>query len=158
MDSVTPGQALKKRCEMLEKTQWADEFIWREIEVFAKYLEVSEVTKGMPVFSEGDSDAFMCIIVEGRVKVVKEDRKSSRKEIAVIREGKTFGEMSLFDSEPRSATVIADEHTTMLVLTRDNLDRLIDDYSFIGAKLLFKLGKFISQRLRMTTGKLVDYL
>ena len=152
------GHALQKRAEMLEATQWANEFKWNEIESSAKYLYISKAAKGSTIFNEGTRNAEMYLIVEGSVTVVKEDVSSHGKVLSVITKGKVIGEMALFDGQPRSAKVIANDDTTMLVLSRGNLDRFIDDIPKLAAKLLLKLGALISYKLRMTSGILVDYI
>ena len=152
------GHALQKRAEMLEATQWANEFKWNEIESIAKYLYISKAAKGSTIFNEGTRNAEMYLIVEGSVTVVKEDVSSHGKVLSVITKGKVIGEMALFDGQPRSAKVIANDDTTMLVLSRGNLDRFIDDIPKLAAKLLLKLGALISYKLRMTSGILVDYI
>lgn len=143
---------------MLETTQWANEFNWNEIEGLAKYLYIAKAAKGSTLFTEGSRNAEMYLIVEGNVTVVKEDVSGREKVLSVITKGKVIGEMALFDGQPRSAKVIAGEDTTMLVLSRDNLDRFINDTPKLAAKLLLKLGGLISQKLRMTSGILVDHI
>ena len=49
--------------------------------------------------------------------------------------GDYFGELSVFDAAPRSATVCATEHLTCLRLTRDALDRVLDIPSIRSALL-----------------------
>jgi len=152
------GHALQERAKMLETTQWANEFSWNEIENIAKYLYISKAAKGSAIFNEGSRNAEMYLIVEGSVNVVKEDVSNRGKVLSVITKGKVIGEMALFDGQPRSAKVIATDDATMLVLSRDNLERLIDDIPKLAAKLLLKLGALISHKLRMTSGMLVDYI
>jgi CRP/FNR family transcriptional regulator, cyclic AMP receptor protein len=152
------GYALQERAKMLETTQWANEFSWNEIENIAKYLYISRTVKGSAIFNEGSRNADMYLIVEGSVAVVKEDVSNREKVLSVITKGKVFGEMALFDGQPRSAKVIATDDATMLVLSRDNMNRLIDDIPKLAAKLLLKLGALISYKLRMTSGILVDYI
>jgi CRP/FNR family transcriptional regulator, cyclic AMP receptor protein len=152
------GRALQERAEMLEMTQWANEFEWKEIESIAKYFYVSKAAKGSTIFNEGARNAEMYLIVEGSVTVVKEDVSSRGKVLSVITKGKVIGEMALFDGQPRSAKVIANDDATMLVLSRDNLDRFINDTPKLAAKLLLKLGALISYKLRMTSGILVDHI
>jgi len=152
------GHALQERAKMLETTQWANEFSWNEIENIAKYLYISRTVKGLAIFNEGSRNADMYLIVEGSVAVVKEDVSNREKVLSIITKGKVIGEMALFDGQPRSAKVIATDDATMLVLSRDNLNRLIDDIPKLAAKLLLKLGALISYKLRMTSGILVDYI
>ena len=155
---VDIGESIKERAEMLETTQWVEEFSWKEIENLGRYLDVVRIAKGATVFREGARAAYMGIIVRGGVAVVKEDASLHQKTLSLIGKGKTFGEMVLFDGEPRSATIVAVNDTVLLILTQKNLDRLIKDVPGLGAKLLLKLGRLLSQRLRLTSGKLVDFI
>ena len=100
----------------------------------------------------------MCIIVEGKVDIVKEDGRLKRKLIASVSAGKAFGEMSLIEGDMRSAAAMASEDSTLLVLTKENFELLLNDNCVLGTKLLLKISKLMSQRLRMTSGILVDYL
>jgi CRP/FNR family cyclic AMP-dependent transcriptional regulator len=152
------GSAVRERAQMLEMTQWAHEFTWPEIENIAKYLYIAKAIRGSAIFAEGSRDAEMYLIVEGSVTVYKDDVTNREKVLSVITKGKVIGEMALFDGEPRSAKIVANDDTTMLVLSRNNLERLMNDLPKLAAKLLFKLGAMISQRLRLTSGVLVDYI
>jgi len=157
--SVMPVEySVDERAEMLEQTQWLDGFSWKEIINFANYLNVSRINKGVPVFHEGTQEEYMCIVAKGSVRVIKQDITGQAKTLSVITKGKTFGEMVLFDGEPRSATIVSADNTVLLILTSENLDRLIGESPGLAAKVLFKLGKLLSQRLRMTSGKLVDFI
>jgi len=147
-----------KKAEMLDKTNWADEFSWKEIENLVKYFHVAKAAAGAKIINEGEHDAYMCIIAEGSVSVIKENMASQNKILSTVKKGKTFGEMTLFDGEARSASVRAAEQTVMLVLTRDKLNLLLEESPKLGIKLLYKLGTLISQRLRMTSGMLIDYI
>jgi CRP/FNR family cyclic AMP-dependent transcriptional regulator len=66
--------------------------------------------------------------------------------------------MSLVDGEPRSASVVADEPTTLVVLTAEGFACLSSEVPRLAIKVLLKISKLISQRLRQTSGTLVDYL
>lgn len=155
---VTVGESPQERAEMLEGTQWAEGFTWKEIEIFVRYLDTAKIRKDTPVFHEGAREAYLCIVVRGSVNVLKQDEKDQGKTLSVLTKGKTFGEMVLFDGEPRSATVVSAEDTVLLILTKENLDRLIREAPGLAAKVLLKLGKLLSQRLRITSGRLVDFI
>ena len=151
-------QSPVSRAELFEKTRWADDFSWHEIRTLSHYLVFNRVRKEDQIVREGDTEAFLCIIVNGSVNVVKKDSDEHQKKLSVIRSGETFGEMSLFDDEPRSASIIAAEDTEMLILTNENLALLISERPGLGAKLLLKLGRILSRRLRLASGKLIDHL
>lgn len=155
---VRVGESLEERADMLEESQWAEELPWKDIECLVRYLDVSCIEKGATVLKEGDREAYMGIIARGSVQVIKQDAQLQEKVLSLIGKGKTFGEMILFDDEPRSATIVAADHTVLLILTRENLDRLTKELPSLAAKLLMKLGRLLSQRLRLTSGKLVDFI
>jgi CRP-like cAMP-binding protein len=78
--------------------------------------------------------------------------------VVTLNRGKTFGELSLLDGGPRSSTAIAREDCTLLVLDEDALDDLQDAQPGLAARILRVLARLLSQRLRMTSGRLVDHL
>jgi len=149
---------VQEKAEMLETTRWASEFSWKEIEIIAPYFIVSRIEKGTTIFQEGDRERYMGLVVSGKVQVIKKDTRLEDKFLSAIGKGNIFGEMMLIDGEPRSATIVACERTVLLTLSQENLDRLVREVPRLAAKLLWKLGRILSQRLRMTSGKLVDFI
>lgn len=152
---------IKQRAEHLDLMSWANVFTWDELLVLCRYLSLFEVEKGEIVFQQSDNEHFMCIVLSGVINVSKEnDEKAAKtnKVFAKIGKDRTLGEMSLIDRQPRSATAIAEKDVLMLVLTQDHFKVLEDEYPRIWGKLLLKICRQLSQRLRSTTGILVDYL
>ena len=76
----------------------------------------------------------------------------------MVEAGKTLGEMSMIDGEPRFATCIAAEPTVFAVLDRENLARIIVEQPMLGAKILMELVLMLSQRLRSTSGRLLQLM
>jgi CRP/FNR family transcriptional regulator, cyclic AMP receptor protein len=151
------GKSTAERAEMLEKTPLSRDFTWNELEELAKYLVVELFSKGAVVFQEGDKRAFMCIIHKGQVNILKESGQD-HKLIASIGPGKIFGEMSVVDGSPRSASAVASEETALMILTGQAFNRILDEKPRLGAKILQKIAVIMSYRLRETTGVLADYL
>jgi CRP-like cAMP-binding protein len=152
------GLSAHERSELIERIQWLKDLSWQQVELLAGYVEAFATPKGEEVFREGDSPSFMCLVGAGRVSVLKEDSSSSRKKITTLGRGQAFGEMSLIDGEPRSATVIAATDILLLLLTREAFYSLLEDYPAVGVKVLLRIMRSMSQRLRMTSGVLVEAL
>src|SRR5437868_11250373 len=100
--------------KLVERTRWGDMLTGKEVELLSRYLHVCRAEKDAVLVHEGGRQAYMCLIVEGRVSILK-----GGKLIGTAGHDRVVGEMSLIDGEPRSASVVADEATLFLVLTGD---------------------------------------
>lgn len=147
-----------QRGELIDKTEWSDQLSWAQTVTFARYVDAFEAKRGVEVFRQGDRGHYLCLLVEGRVEIAKQDSSGGMKTLATIGPGKTFGEMSLIDGEPRSATAIALDDSKVVILTEENFRRLAYRHPRLGVALLMKLATLMSQRLRRTSIMLVDFL
>jgi CRP-like cAMP-binding protein len=146
------------RSQLIENTLWAQDFTAKQVELLATFMDAYEVTGGTIILREGGRGGHMVLIVRGTVAVIKEDSTRTPKVIATLGPGKTFGEMSLLDGAAPSATVVATTDATLLSLSRENLERLNDEAPRLGLQLLTKVACLMSQYLRQTSGRLIDYL
>jgi CRP/FNR family transcriptional regulator, cyclic AMP receptor protein len=144
--------------KLLESTRWADTLSGKEVETFSKYLHVCTAEKDAVIVREGSREAYLCLLVAGKVSVVKAGDAGAPRQLGSIGPGQTFGEMSLIDGEPRSASVIAEDKSTLVVLTGEGFASLSLEVPRLGIKILLKISKLLSQRLRQTSGALVDQL
>ena len=93
-------------------------------QVARRAVEVSH-PKGTVLVREGDPGDSLCIIVDGAVDILKDDHV-----VAQLEAGDYFGELSLIDGEPRSATVVAVEDVVLLTLSSSAFDSLLGDPYF----------------------------
>jgi CRP/FNR family cyclic AMP-dependent transcriptional regulator len=143
---------------MLEEVDLLSDLNWREIELLAGYMQAFQADPGCIIFREGDSGNYMCLLVHGRINVYKDSDLGGHAMVAMEGHGRSIGEMALVDGEARSATCEAVDASTLLLLTRDAFLRLADERPVLGFKLLHRIARLMSRRLRSTSGKLVDYL
>ena len=149
---------LVERAQVLESTDWLHDLEWKQIEKLADYMQLYTVKTGIVLFEEAARESYMGIIVKGAVKVLKQGPRGKRKQIAVLGAGKTFGEMSLIDDQPRSATIETTQPLSLLVLNKEELDRLEQEFPRLAFIVLVKLARMMSSRLRQTSGKLTEFL
>lgn len=142
-----------KYAQILEKTKWASDFSWQHIKTICRYIDPVMAKPGAVVFKEGDQEKSLGIIVKGAIDIIKDGKK-----VTTLTSSQTFGEMALIDGEPRSATGVAREDTVIFFIREAHLISLTEADPQLGVKLLWKISKLISQRLRFTTGRLVDYM
>lgn len=153
------GSASSERiASMLENAQMFKDLEWAQVKALAEYVQIYRAMPRATLFREGDRGDFMCVVLEGKLEVHKEDNRRVDKTVTTILPGRSLGEMTIVDGEPRSATAVAVAPTLLAVLTQENFMKIMNDKPALSAKLLFKIAQLLSQRLRLTSGILVDYL
>ncbi len=104
--------------------------------------------KGTEIIKEGTSSDCAYIIESGRVQVSKTLSNGEEKVIGILEQNDIFGEMSLIDSLPRSATVLALEDCTISVMTQETFNNLAQH----NPEALMPILKVLAKRLRSTLG------
>jgi len=159
LDLMGDGESFRDTlCDMIEAVPMFSELTRPEVQTLASYVRAYEAKKDAAIFKEGDKGMFMCILVSGRVDILKENQEHEQKKVATVRPGKSMGEMSLLDELPYSATAVAREDAQLLLLTRMSFERLSSEQPVLCNILLRQIARLICLRLRQTTGILLDYL
>lgn len=102
--------------------------------------------RGEVVFHKGDPGTTMFLILQGQVKIISASESGDEALLAVVDAGEVFGELSLLDGQPRSASVVATEPTETLVLYREALLRIMQTSPEVAIDLL----RVLCQRMRET--------
>jgi CRP/FNR family cyclic AMP-dependent transcriptional regulator len=97
------------------------------------------------IFTKGEEGRSLYILVSGRVKVHIGDRILAR-----LDQGACFGEMSVFDAEPRSASITTLEACECLTLTQQQLYEAIDETPGIAINII----RLLSRRIRKLNQKI----
>jgi CRP-like cAMP-binding protein len=107
---------------------------------------VDEITvpAGKVLCEEGSVGREFFFIVDGTAAVKRNGRR-----VATLGPGGYFGELSLLDRRPRSATVISDSEMTLLVLEQRRFNGLLDAIPALAHKMLVAM----SERLREADAK-----
>lgn len=123
---------------------------------FGGALEVFELGPGATVFREGDSGREMYVVLEGEMEILRHSKRDHEARVAILGPNDWFGEMSILDIMPRSATVRVIAPSRMLRLTTQDLDSLyrrdLKSYSLI----VLNIAREISRRLRVADGLLAE--
>lgn len=124
--------------------------------LFGNKLQTERCKEGEKILQEGYGGFKMYILQKGRVRVT---RKLGDSEIVLteIAPTSTFGEMSLVDGKPHSATVSAISDVETLSITRDEFYRILDENSEISYIVWCNIAKELCQRIRTTTDQVRDY-
>ena len=122
-----------------------------EIKAVAEHLTTATLAAGETLFREGDRGDELYILMEGAAAVSIHLPDGGDREIARFAPGDFFGEMSIFDNAPRSATCIALEKTTLSLLSKKAFGAIISEHPRIALKLMYRMLNVTTQRLRGTS-------
>jgi CRP/FNR family cyclic AMP-dependent transcriptional regulator len=124
----------------------------------AATLTVQTPESGEVVFREGDDASAMYVVLRGEMEVLKKSKRGTEARVALLGPSDWFGEMSIVDIQPRSATVRALAPSRLLRITAADLDALyrydLRSYSLI----VLNLARELSRRLRVADGILADLI
>ena len=108
--------------------------------------------RGDIVFAEGESGDALYVVIDGKVKIFRTSPDGRENMLAVLGPGEMFGELSLFDPGPRTATVAAITDCALTSLAHEMLRPWLAGRPELGVQLL----QALAQRLRRTNEAMAD--
>lgn len=113
----------------------------------AEILEEEECDKGKVIFTAGDEAHCMYIIFKGEVKIHKDEHT-----LAILKENDFFGELSLLDTDNRSASATADSETLLLKIDQEPFYELMESRIEVAKGII----KTLCKRLKAQNEKSVQ--
>lgn len=111
-----------------------------------------DIAKGAELFSEGDVANELFVVVEGRIAIATRATDGRETLVAVMEAGGLFGELGVFDGEPRSADARALIDSQVLAIPYEAVRREFENRP----ELLWLIVRLLAQRLRATDVALAD--
>ena len=128
---------------MLEKILLFEGIKKESIENLEKRLKPRSYGKGETIIHQNDEGDSMYLIISGRLKVVSTIEDGKEALLDFLHDGDYFGELSLFDQESRSASVIAVEDSVLIRISRTELLGFLERHPEANLILLRSLAKRI---------------
>ncbi|ATX79310.1 Cyclic nucleotide-binding domain-containing protein [Mariprofundus aestuarium] len=127
-----------------------------QIGVIAAHMKTVHLDANQQLFAEGEKSDYICFIVSGTVDVVKQSQTGLPVSVSTLSRGRSIGEMALIDAFPRSASVIARTPCTLLKITRESFDKILEERPRAGVSFMRALSQGLSLHLRRTSGQFAD--
>jgi CRP-like cAMP-binding protein len=124
----------------------------------ATTLTVVTPEAGNVLFREGEEANAMFLVVGGEVEVLKRSRHGIEARVAVLGPGDWFGEMSIVDIQPRSATVRMLAPGRLVKITSADFDALYRSDLKAYSIIVLNMARELSRRLRVADGILADLI
>lgn len=130
--------------DFIKKIPLFSELSPEELTELLKLSEKRRYPRGSIVLYKGDEGQSIYLILKGQVKVVLDDEKGKELILSTLQAGDYFGEMSVLDQMPRSATIVTVENCEFLLIFQKAMMDQIRQNSSIALNLLSEM----SRRLR----------
>ncbi|MCW5906660.1 MAG: cyclic nucleotide-binding domain-containing protein [Chitinophagales bacterium] len=114
----------------------------------AEILEEVNVEKNEPIFSDGDMAQCMYIIFKGQVRIHKGDHT-----LAILKENDFFGELSLLDTETRSASATAETEAFLLKIDQEPFYEIMESRIEVAKGIIKTLCKRLREQNLKAMGK-----
>ena len=125
-----------------------------DVAVLAARLAPVHVPRREQIYGEGDSGSTLYIITAGKVKLGKRSSDGRNHLLAVLGPSEMFGELSIFDPGPRTATATALTEVDAMAMDRDDFRAWVAERPEVAERLL----RVLARRLRRTDDDLADLI
>lgn len=132
---------------MLHRVHIFSELANSEQEILTAHCSTRSYPANTILINEGDDSSSLYVILEGEVKVFVNDEQGKEAILNIMGEGEYFGELSLIDDEPRSASVMTTRPTKVMIITKGDFKRCLKEYP----ELAFNLIRALSKQVRALT-------
>jgi HEAT repeat protein len=141
-----------ERIIFLKEVPFFQQMTIDQLRVLATVCEEELFEGNTRIFDEGDPGGVLYVVVSGKVGIEQEKRKGSYARLATLGAHTYFGEMTLFDNSPRSASALALQDTLTLSLSREPLIALARQHPGLSIELI----KVLSDRLRQANTRITE--
>jgi CRP-like cAMP-binding protein len=124
------------------------------VEALAGEFEVVDAPRGTVLFREGEPGESLFIVLSGKVKLGRRSPDGRENLVAIMGPSDQFGELSLFDPGPRTATATVVTDARVAKLPKAALQKWVQDRPQIAMQLL----RVVARRLRRTNTMLADLI
>jgi len=142
--------AVGERTMALKAVPFFTQLSDKELDVIRAVATEKSYPKNAVVLTEGEMGDSLYMIQSGKVKVFIGDEEGREIILKILGPGAFFGEMSMIDKEPRSASVTTIESSTFLVLTHAAFERCVEQQPRIGNMVM----QMLAQRVREADRKI----
>lgn len=129
----------------------------KECDLLMPYLQERELQQSETLFKQGEQGEELFLVCHGEIEAYVQASNQDPIKLASFTKGDFFGEMVVFEDEPRSASCIANQESSLLALSKKDFYQLKQKYPSLIVKILYRIQARTSERLK-NTGKFLSDL
>ncbi len=150
-EATPQAEAARSRAEVMEALFLFTDLPFHQRLRVARICEARVIVPRETLATQGTPGDAMFVIVEGQVAV-----EHNGVALATLTAGEHFGEITLLDARPRSATVISRMAGSVIVIRRAAFEDFCQREPELGSKLLFQLATTLAGRLRLANERMTE--
>ncbi|HVZ79813.1 MAG TPA: Crp/Fnr family transcriptional regulator [bacterium] len=135
------------RIAALKRTEMFGSLGVKELGIVADSCVEKKLKKGAVLISAGEEAKGLYVITTGTLRAYRENTNGREQIIHIERAGTTIAEVPVFDGKPYPSSVIAEEESEVLFISKQDIQRLISEFPPIALAAL----KLLASRLRKTS-------
>ncbi len=129
-------------------------FSLEQLEGITRVTQERTYRAGELILEEGAPGGELYVVLAGSVRVWKNHSTPEAIDLGTMGHGSYFGEMAIFDDKPRSATIVADQDTRVLMLGGERLKEFVMQ----APEMAFQILSVLTTRIREVEGRLDQVL
>jgi len=141
---------------VLKKVVLFEDFDLSTLTAVAQSGCLEKYSNGTIIFEEGSDAKSFFIVVKGSVAINKNVAGGRKRNLSTLGPGEIFGEIALYDDEPRSADAEAVEETEVLRIENNSFLEILKNDVELNTKFQLKVIKVLCKRLRVTSDMLKE--
>ena len=122
----------------------------KELMEVEKLASIKSFSKGDVIFEENSEGKEFYIVKAGSVAINKNIAGGRKRNLSNLKEGDVFGELALFDSQPRSADAEAVEDSELIIFPNDKFRNLLKNNLVMAFIIQTRIIRILCKRLRAT--------
>jgi RimJ/RimL family protein N-acetyltransferase len=119
-----------------------------ELSQLAHICKMVSYPAGQTICSEGECGSEIFVLAEGKASVLAKGSNKKSSKIAQIGQGEIFGEMAIIEDLPRTATLITDVDSKLVVIEKTEFENLMNKNCHLGKVVMKNIALGLSQKLR----------
>ena len=126
-----------------------------------EYLEPAKYNSGQVVYGENEQGGNLYLVKSGKLRVYRLGKNMAEVDLAILKMGDIFGQMSFLDESPHTATVAAMENTELAVISKQRFEELAIAHprtAYLITKNLLIVIESIVRKMNAEYVSLMDYM
>jgi CRP/FNR family transcriptional regulator, cyclic AMP receptor protein len=119
-----------------------------DVKLLTERGQILRLRAGQEHIEEGQPQGHLFVVLSGRVHAGQRAPNGAQRYLGLVEAGETYGEVTLFDAKPASASIKAGPASEVLLIPRSVFFQFLCDFPAAGCTLLLNLCQTMAQRLR----------